>query len=332
MVFNGMPRNALLPNVTIFGTGGTIAGSAASNTETTGYTPGAIGVQTLINAVPELLEVANIESVQVSNVRSTELTSEILLKLSQQITTALKSDTCQGVVITHGTDTLEETAYFLSLTVRSEKPVVLVGAMRPATAISADGPGNLLQAVILAASKEGMGRGPLVVLNDRISSAYYTTKTSANALDTFKSIEQGYLGYFDNFRPKFFYTPAMPMGLTYFDVAEATDLPQVDILYGHHGLNPRIPLHLVNDGAKGIVLATMGNGGWTVAGDEILKQILSQGIPVVRSHKTQDGAVSRSKDVGITSGLLNPQKSRILLQFALHNNYTLEEIRSIFEI
>ncbi|RDW85383.1 hypothetical protein BP5796_03708 [Coleophoma crateriformis] len=321
-----------LPHITIFATGGTIAGSASCNTQTTGYKPGAIGIQSLIDAVPAITNVAVVTGVQVSNFRSTEITSPILLEICRGINAALESDDCQGVVITHGTDTLEETAFFLSLTLRSPKPVVLVGAMRPATAISADGPINLLQAVTLAACKEAIGRGPLIVLNDRISSGYYTTKTSASALDTFKAPEQGHLGYFDNNKPKFFYTPALPVGLQYFDVTSQPDLPQVDIVYGYQGLNPNIILEHIKLGAKGIVLATMGNGGWTVAGMEVVDRVIKEGIVVVYSHRSQDGTVSLAKDISISSGLLRPEKSRILLQLALSAGYTSEKIKSIFEI
>ncbi|KAH8678401.1 L-asparaginase [Xylariales sp. PMI_506] len=323
---------ARLPGITIFGTGGTIAGSASSNTQTTGYKPGAIDIQVLIDAVPAISDIAVVNGVQVSNIRSTEITSPILLDLSRRITAALKSDECQGVVVTHGTDTLEETAFFLSVTVRSPKPVVLVGAIRPATAISADGPINLLQATTLAASKAAMGRGPLVVLNDRISSAYYTTKGSTNALDAFRATEQGHLGYFDNTKPKFYYTPALPIGLPYFDISDTADLPQVDIIYGHQGLNPNIITQVAKDGARGIVLATMGNGGWTLAGMEAVRKVIQDGIYVIHSHRCQDGVVSPAADISISSGLLSPERSRIMLQLALDAGYTLDQTKSLFEM
>lgn len=327
-----IPYNPSLSNITVLGMGGTIAGSAISNTQTTGYVAGVIGIQTLIEAVPAITKVANVNSVQVANVRSTELTSNDILRLSQRIDAILSSKDCQGVVVTHGTDTLEETAFFLSLTLRSEKPVVLVGAMRPATAISADGPINLLQAVTLAASLDAANRGPMVVLNDRISSGYYTTKSSASALDAFRAVEQGYLGYFDNSKPKFFYTSASPVGKPYFDVGSTTDLPQVDVLYGHQGLNPNIIAELVRFGAKGVILAAMGNGGWTFAGTEVVRRVMDDGVMVVHSHRSQDGAVSSSADISISSGLLNPERSRIMLQLTLNAGYNLEKTKSVFEI
>lgn len=208
--------NASLSNITIFATGGTIAGSASSDTQVTGYQAGALGIQVLIDAVPSIVNISNVKGVQVSNVDSDSITPTILLNLTQQVSAALADPYVQGVVITYGTDSLEESAFFLDLTVRSENPVVFVGAMRPATAISADGPINLLAAVTLAASPEAKGRGTMVVLNDRIASAYYLTKTNANSLDTFKAIEQGYLGTFIDIEPIFFYSPATPTGKAYF--------------------------------------------------------------------------------------------------------------------
>lgn len=159
------PQNASLPNVTIYATGGTIASQGTSNTQTIGYSVG-LGVQQLVDAVPEILSIANIDGYQVSNVDSGTINSTILLNLTQLINAELAKESVAGVVITHGTDTLEETAMFLDLTINSTKPVVVVGAMRPATALSADGPLNLLQAVTLATSEVARGRGVMISLNE----------------------------------------------------------------------------------------------------------------------------------------------------------------------
>lgn len=159
------PINASLPNVTIFATGGTIASQGTSNTQTTGYSVG-LGVQQLVDAVPEILNITNIRGFQVSNVGSGSINQTISLKLANLINEELARDDIAGVVITHGTDTLEETAFFLDLTINSTKPVVVVGAMRPATALSADGPLNLFQAVTLAASPNAIGRGAMITLNE----------------------------------------------------------------------------------------------------------------------------------------------------------------------
>jgi len=321
--------NASLPNITIFATGGTIAGSASSTTQTTGYTAGALGIQILIDAVPSIVNISNVQGVQISNVDSDNITPQILLNLTHQIQAALNSPYTQGVVVTHGTDTLEETAFFLSMTIRSEKPVVLVGAMRPATAISADGPINLLEAVTLAASPSAMGRGPMIVLNDRIASAYYATKTNANLLDTFKAVEQGYLGYFDNIKPKFYYQPALPIGKAYFDLTSTTVLPEVAILYGYQNLSPALITAAVASGAKGLVLAGMGAGGWTTPGTAAVSDVVKHnGTIVVYSHRSQDGTVPPFES---TTGILNPQKSRILLQLSINAGLGYAGAQTLFE-
>lgn len=324
--------NASLPNITIFATGGTIAGSASSDTQTTGYQAGALGIQTLINAVPSILNISNINGVQVANVDSDNITPVILLNLTHQINAALASPSVQGVVITHGTDTLEETAFFLSQTVNSTKPVVIVGAMRPATAISADGPINLLEAVTLAASPAAAGRGPMIVLNDRIASAYYTTKTNANLLDTFKAVEQGYLGYFEDIKPKFYYAPALPLGTRFFNISDTTVLPSVEIAYGYQGLAPSTVTDMVREGAKGIVLAGMGAGGWTNPGTTAVNEAAGNGTFIVYSRRTQDGTVeATSSNMTIGGGLLNPQKARILLQLCINAGYSMASTKSVFE-
>ena len=186
---------AELPNVVILATGGTIAGRGGSATQMTGYNPGEIGVQILINAVPEIKQYANVSGEQVANIGSFAMTHEVWLKLAKRVNELLASPAVDGIVITHGTDTLEETAYFLNLVVKSDKPVVLVGAMRPATAISADGPVNLLNAVRLAGSPKARGKGVLVGMNDQINGARDVTKTNTTHVETFKSWELGYLGY-----------------------------------------------------------------------------------------------------------------------------------------
>lgn len=329
------PFNASLPNITIFATGGTIAGSAASSDQTTGYQAGALGVDLLLKAVPQLYNVSNPKGVQFANVGSSEVTPSMLVNLTQHIQRELDSPLCQGVVVTHGTDTLEETGFFLDLTVNSSKPVVMVGAMRPATAISADGPINLLEAVTLAASPAAKGRGVLVALNDRIGSAWYTTKSNANMLDTFKAVEQGFLGFFLNIKPFFYFQPSLPIGKHYFNISTAAldALPQVDVLFGHQGLDPALAGAAVASGAKGLVLAGMGAGSWTKNGTEAVADIVEKnGTAVVYSRRSMDGSAGRSSRKGTYgSGTLNPQKARIMLQLAINAGYDDEQMRALFE-
>ena len=231
-------QKAQPPRVKIFATGGTIAGASQSNTDNLHYQAGSIGIQGLLDAVPEIHSIAEVTGEQFLNVGSHEVRSQDLLKLSKLIQQQFDDDISEGVVVTHGTDTLEETAFFLDLIVNTDKPVVIVGAMRPATAISADGPLNLLQATALAASQQAKSRGAMVLLNDRIQSAYYTTKTHANALDTFRSSEQGSLGFFQNSTPHFYFSAATPTGKPQFDLSSVKALPMIDVVYSHQDARP----------------------------------------------------------------------------------------------
>lgn len=328
--------NSSLPTVKIFGTGGTIASKGDTAATTAGYQVG-LTVNDLISAVPSLSEKANLEYLQVANIGSNSLNYTHLIPLHHNISHSLSLDEIDGAVVTHGTDTLEETAFFLDLTIKSEKPVCIAGAMRPATATSADGPMNLYQAVSIAASEEAKGRGTLITMNDRIASGFWTTKTNANSLDTFKATEQGYLGYFSNDDIEFYYPPARPNGHQFFDISNVTDaseIPEVIILYSYQGLNPELIVKAVVDlGAKGIVLAGSGAGSWTNTGDIVDKEIFEQyGIPIVHSRRTMDGTVppEDTPEFAIGSGFLNPQKSRILLQLCLYSGYSMEQIRTSF--
>ncbi|KAK7424920.1 hypothetical protein QQX98_000196 [Neonectria punicea] len=332
--------NASLPNVTIYATGGTIAGSASSADQTTGYQAGALGIQALIDAVPQLCNVSNVRGVQVANTDSTNMNSSTLLALSQQIQDDLDSPYTQGAVVTHGTDTLEESAFFLDLTIASDKPVVVTGSMRPATAISADGPMNLLSSATLAGSEGARGRGVLIVLNDRIGSARFMSKSNANQLDAFQSADGGFLGGFvNNIQPVFYYPPSRPLGHHHFDVrgirrwrGDEAKLPQVDVLYAHQELNVGLFQAAIDLGAKGVVLAGLGAGYWTEAGsDEIRRALQDADIPVVVSRRPAWGFASSNGLEGIGAGFLNPQRARIQLQLALEMGLETEAIRPIFE-
>ncbi|USP75933.1 L-asparaginase 2-4 [Curvularia clavata] len=328
------PINASLPNVTIFATGGTIASQGTTNTQTTGYSIG-LGVQQLVDAVPELLNISNIAGYQASNVPSGNINETISLNLAHMINAELAKDEISGVVVTHGTDTLEETAFFLQSTVNSTKPIIVVGAMRPATALSADGPLNLYQAVKLAGSPAGRNRGTMIVLNDRIGSAFYTTKMNANTLDTFYSTEAGQLGVFINQVPYFFYHPVEPVGRVVFDVSNVTGLASVPILYAHQDMLPSLFNASYEAGAKGIVYAGVGAGGMSsVANTQAEALYNATGIPIVASHRSADGMVpppnAGDGDFTISSGFYNPQKSRVILQLALTLGWSEGQIREAF--
>jgi L-asparaginase len=318
------------PGVTIYATGGTIAGAAKSSTDTTTYKAGSIGVQALIDAVPELTQVATISGEQVANVPSNDITTTLLVKLSQTINRQLAQPGTHGVVVTHGTDTLEETAFFLDLTTSgSGKPVVIVGAMRPATAVSADGPFNLLQAVSLAASKSAENRGAMVVLNDRIGSAFYNTKTNTTAVDTFRSVEQGYLGMFIGTEPNFYYSPALPTGKLAFDLTGVQSLPKVSIVYMHEDQDNEQLDAAIRAGAKGVVIVGNGNGSVPTVVKARIDELTRQGYPVVRASRTGSG-FSTKKIEGIGAGTLNAQKARILLMLGLSKGADISVLRTYF--
>lgn len=335
---------SMLPGITVFGTGGTIAGSAAGSEPAAIYRPGALPIEALVEALVEMLprleKIAVIRTEQLLNVGSPDIRSEQLVAMALKIQRELSREETQGVVVAHGTDTIEETAFFLELTVRSDKPVVLVGSMRPATAISADGPMNLLCAIQLAAWPEARRRGVMIVLNDRICPARFALKTNANTIDSFQVAEQGYLGIFCDGRPLFFYPPCRPLNQHYFNLRQAkieTVLPEVDILYGHLGLRAHQFQAAIEKGAKGVVLAGMGAGSWaSEAGEEIARTVKMTGFPVVASRRAPWGFVGSGDRYGlggacIGGGFLDPQKSRIQLQLALACGLGRETIKEIFE-
>lgn len=314
-------------------TGGTIAGSSADATDTMTYQVGNITLDTLISAVPQLNDVAELSGEQIANIASSDIDNTILLKLADKVNQCIADPNIDGIVITHGTDTLEETAFFLELTTHCyKKPVVLVGAMRPATALSADGPFNLLQAVTLAASSDAVGRGVLIVLNDRIGSAYYTTKTNTTAVDTFKATEQGYLGAFLGTKPHFYYSAAIPTGRHQFDLSRIETLPKVPIVYIHSGQDTEQIDYLVERGAKGLVLAGTGAGSLPSKMKTCLTKLEDQGISVIRASRTGSGFAVKEDDGGIAAGILNPQKARILLMLALATGSDLQQIKQYFAI
>ncbi|EHK97273.1 putative L-asparaginase 4 [Glarea lozoyensis 74030] len=200
-----------------------------------------------------------------------------------------------GAVVTHGTDTLEETAFFLDATVNCEKPVIIVGAMRPATAISADGPFNLLEAVSVAINPAARNRGAMVVMNDRIVSAYYVTKTNANTMDTFKAYEQGNLGTLISNTPYFFYPPVTPTGKAAYDIRNVTAIPRVDILMSYQDMSNDTLYSAVSSGAKGIVIAGSGAGSTSSNFSLAMQDVITMhGIPIIDSTRVMSGEVSNS--------------------------------------
>jgi L-asparaginase len=331
----GLAQNKKVPNIVILATGGTIAGAAASGTQSA-YTSGAVGIDTMLAAVPGVKDLANIKGEQISNVGSQDMTFEIMLTLAKRINALLASNAVDGVVVTHGTDTMEETAYFLNLVVKSKKPVVLVGSMRPSTAVSADGPLNLFNAVGVAADPASAGRGVLVVMNDWIHGAHSLTKTSTTAIQTFMSPLRGLVGIASYGKNDYYNTPTWKNTTeSEFDISGVSQLPRVDIIYAYADMTGDLIDFSVAKGAKGIVIAGVGNGNMNKVSLEAAARAAKK-VAVVRSSRVITGTVGRNVEVNddemnlIASDELNPQKARILLMLSLLKPRTTGEIQQLF--
>jgi L-asparaginase len=326
-----------LPNVVVLATGGTIAGAAASDVQAA-YTSGQVGVEQLLAAVPQTKKLAMLRGEQISNIGSQDMNDEVWLKLARRINELTTMPDVDGVVITHGTDTIEETAYFLNLVVKSKKPVVLTAAMRPSTALSADGPLNFYNAVAVAASKDAAGRGVLVVVNDWIHGASSLTKTSTTAVQTFLSPVRGLIGTVAYGEIEFYRGPVGRSTTdSEFSLDGVTALPRVDIIMAYENMDGKLIEAAVAIGAKGIVIAGVGNGNMTQAALDALAAQAKKGIVCVRSSRVTTGRVGRKVEVDddklglVASEGLNPQKSRVLLRLALLKPRSLDDIQRIFQ-
>jgi L-asparaginase/Glu-tRNA(Gln) amidotransferase subunit D len=308
-----------LANVTILATGGTIAGTGATSTTTVGYTAATVGVQNLIKAVPELARVANVTGEQVFQIASENMGNEHWLALAKRVNVLLAQNSVDGIVITHGTDTLEETAYFLNLVVKSRKPVVLVGAMRP------------------AASPDAVGKGVLVAMNDQIQAAREVTKTNTSTLDSFRAPELGMLGYIQGSKPFFYRQSSRKHTLdTEFDVGALQSLPQVDIVYGYANVGPVAVDAFVTAGSKGIIHAGVGDGSLAAKVIPSLKAARQKGVVVVRASRVGQGILARNGEANddeldfVVADTLNAQKARILLMLALTRTSNTKDIQRMF--
>src|SRR6188474_1935913 len=286
-----------LPNVVVLATGGTIAGAAASDVQAA-YTSGQVGVEQLLAAVPQAKKLANMRGEQISNIGSQDMNDEVWIKLATRVNQLAAMPDVAGIVITHGTDTIEETAYFLNLVVKSKKPVVLTAAMRPATALSADGPLNFYNAVAVAANKNAAGRGVLVVINDWIHGAASLTKTSTTAVQTFLSPQSGLIGTIAYGVPEWYRGPVGKNTVTSeFSVDKSTVLPRVDIIMAYENMDGKIIDAAAASGAKGLVIAGVGNGNMTKSALDALAAQAKKGIVCVRSTRVVTGRVGRNVEV-----------------------------------
>jgi L-asparaginase len=326
----------VLPTIVILATGGTIAGASESSTQQ-GYTSGQVTIDAMINAVPDAKKIANIKGEQISNVGSQDMSFEIMMKIANRINELAKTNV-NGIVITHGTDTMEETAYFLNLVTKADIPVVLVGSMRPSTALSADGPLNLFDAIAVAADPKAKGHGVLVVMNEWIHSAQSLVKVNTTAVQTFMSPLRGVIGQTTYGKNEFYRLPNQVYGKqSEFSIEGVKSFPRVDIVYACVNMSPDLIDASVERGAKGIIIAGVGNGNMPKDALEACKRATQKGVVVVRSSRVATGDVARDVEVKddeigtIASYELNPQKSRILLSVALNKPRKPQELQKIFK-
>jgi L-asparaginase len=325
-----------LPNIVVLATGGTIAGAGASSTGSA-YTSGQVKIDAMIDAVPNIRTLANLKGEQIANVGSQDMSVKVWLDLANRINELLATKDCDGIVITHGTDTQEETAYFLNLVVKSEKPVVLTGSMRPSTALSAEGPLNLYNAVAVAADPKSKGYGVMVVMNDEIHSAHNVKKMMTTPVQTFQSPEEGAIGSVIFGGVNFFHKPhGLNTVNSEFSVSGVKSLPRVDIFYGCADASPDLIDYMVKAGAKGIVIAGVGDGNMNTPTLDAIKKATAKGVAVVRASRVPIGAVLiqgeiNDKEYGtISAGELNPQKARVLLMLALMKERSRDDLQKLF--
>ncbi len=316
--------------VMILATGGTIAGSGQKGKET-GYVSGSLSVDDILGDIPFVSDIADIETVQICNLNSDDITSEIWISIACTINEMAADDGIAGFVVTHGTDTLEETAYFLDMTVKTEKCVVLTGSMRPATALSADGPLNLYQAVCVAASEKSIGKGVLVLFSNNIFSARSVKKVNTYNVMAVSAGESGSIGVIRNNEVEFHDTPVKKhTAATEFQVEKGSSLPKVQIVYFYVDADPGL-LKYAAEYSEGLIIAGAGAGEFSREYIEVIKEL---DIPVVISSRIYDGMITQDSvlcDNTVAANDLSPQKAAVLLRLALYNGTaTKEDLIRIF--
>lgn len=325
-----------LPNILILTTGGTIAGKGESETGSE-YTAGQLSGEDLIAAVPELQDIAEIQVEEISNVPSQDMTIDIWLKLAKRINELLEKPGCDGIVITHGTDTMEETAYFLNLVIHNDKPVVLTGSMRPSTSISADGDINLYNAVATAGYPDSYGRGILVLMNDEIYTARDVTKSNTTNVETFRNPNGGPVGYAHFGEVNYYYFSEKCHTVdSEFKVDTLDSLPRVEIIYGYADSGRIFVDAAIAADVDAIIFAGVGDGNVSTKTLEALKTATEKGLKVCISSRTGSGIVYRSSEYDfesydfIAADNLSPQKARILMMLALTKSRQTMRIQEYF--
>lgn len=323
-------------NIVVLATGGTIAGVGSSSSGSK-YAAGKVTIQELLDATPSLSELANLKGEQLMQISSENMNDEVWIKIAKKVDELTNSSKVDGIVITHGTDTIEETAYFLNLTVKTTKPIVLVGAMRPSTSISADGPLNLYNAIAVAANKESKNKGVLVVFNDDIFDARSVTKGHTSNVAAFNSPNFGAIGNVHYGKVRFYFESLRThTNSSAFDIDDIESLPKVDIVYGHTGQDSSVVDKFIENGAAGIVFAGVGDGNIYKETLGKLIEARKNNIILVRSARVGAGYVVPNAEIEddengfVTADNLSPQKARILLKLALTNTKNPQKIQKIF--
>ncbi len=328
-----MPVNSPSPHVRVLATGGTIAG--AGSVTGSDYRSGQVPVSALLAALPGIETIASVSGEQVANTASGNIDEGIWRRLHGRVLAAFADPGVSGVVITHGTDTLEETAYLLSLLLPPAKPVVVVGSMRPSTAVSADGPQNLMDAIRVASTPSAAGRGVMVVMNDTIFDPLSVTKTDVHRIEAFAAPSRGPIGEVLQPKPRFFAGPIPPRPLLTLGEAK---LPRIAIVYAYAGITQDDVLNAAKD-AVGVVIAGVGAGGFSTSARDAVRKLAARGVPVVRTPRQGFGDIWRSSGPSdddsavptISGRELTPAKARILLMLALQQKRSVAELQALFD-
>lgn len=323
-------------NVMILATGGTISGAGASSNDSK-YSASQIDINQIVKSSPGITNFAEIKAEQIMQISSQDMNTDMWLTIAKKVSETLAKKSVDAVVLTHGTDTMEETAYFLNLAVKSQKPVIIVGSMRPSTSLSADGALNLFNAVALAADDASYKKGVMILMNDEIFAARDATKTHTTNVASFKSLNSGAIGSVHYGKVKIYYNPlrAHTFG-TEFDVKNLSALPKVDIAYAYAGSDASVIDHLVASGSKAIILAGVGDGNVNKESLQKLREAKNKGVIVVRSAHLGAGLVAPNVEINddefgfVTADNLSPQKARILTMLALTKTDDVKKIREIF--
>lgn len=338
MVLMTTSPSRLLPRIALVGTGGTIAGAGTGSegTPSAAYEAAVISASELIACVPQLAQFAELQVEQLLQIDSADFTDDKLLILARRVAELCSRDDVDGVVVTHGTDTMEESAYFLHLTVKSSKPVVFTGAMRPSTALAADGPANLLHAVAVAAHESSGGRGVLLVMNEEIHSARDVAKVHAMGVDAFAS-PHGSLGLVTEGAPRWYRAVTRPHTVqSEFDAATLDTLPLVGLVASHGNMRAEIFETWIALGARAIVHAGFGGGTVPAYLHDYFTGLRKRGIWLVRASRTGAGPVIRNANANddehgwIVTDDQNPSRARLLAALALTRHEDAAALQQVF--